>query len=81
MANKVADAGSEKLLREGGVDWTETNLSQMQKTERLLTDMYANPDDYVERHDEESIHTYRQAVNDIAFLTFPPYIWMKITGQ
>jgi hypothetical protein len=58
-----------------------SKISAEQALQKLLTDMYANPDDYVERHDEESIHTYRQAVNDIAFLTFPPYIWMKITGQ
>ena len=49
--------------------------------EKLLTDMYANPDDYVERHDEDYLDAYVQAVNDIAFLTFPAYIWMKITGQ
>lgn len=49
--------------------------------QKLLTDMYANPDDYVERHDEDYLDAYSQAVNDIAFMTFPAYIWMKITGQ
>ena len=58
-----------------------SKISAEQALQKLLTDMYANPDDYVERHDEDYLDAYVQAVNDIAFLTFPAYIWMKITGQ
>ena len=58
-----------------------SKISAEQALQKLLTDMYANPDDYVERHDEDYLDAYIQAVNDIAFLTFPAYIWMKITGQ
>ena len=46
--------------------------------QKLLTDMYANPDEYIEHHDEDSIEMYRQAVKDIAILSFPSYIWYEI---
>ena len=55
-----------------------SKISADRALQKLLTDMYAHTDDYIEHHDEDSIEMYRQAVKDIAILSFPSYIWYEI---
>jgi len=59
-----------------------SKISAERALQKLLTDMYAYPREYMwEDRDEDYIGAYTQAVKDIAILTFPAYVWTKILGQ